>query len=279
MKKVYGVIGDPIGHSMSPVMHNDLFEHNEIDATYLAFHVKKGNLEAAVTGLKALGVSGFNVTVPHKTDIIPLLDDIDPLAKAIGAVNTVVNTNGKLIGFNTDGRGFVRALLNKGLSLTEQKVLVIGAGGAARAIYFSLAEAGVKEIDICNRTVEKALSLKEACPFSVETKVSSISEAEKTIVDYDLLIQTTLIGMSPQVDDTPIRFKALKTDCFASDIIYNPLETKFLKEAKFIGASIQNGVDMFVNQGALAFEIWTSIFPDTNRMTENVLKQLGGSSC
>jgi shikimate dehydrogenase len=279
MKKLYGVLGDPIAHSMSPVMINDLFDLYGIDASYLPFHVTPEGLEAAVKGLRAIGAAGFNVTVPHKTDIMPFLDEIDPLAKAIGAVNTVLNKEGRFIGYNTDGRGYVRGLTEDIPSLSGQTVLMIGAGGAARGIYFSMAEAGVKKIDICNRTPAKATELMESCPFPVQTEVYTIEKAEERLAHYDLLIQTTLIGMAPKIEESPLSLKRLKLGSFASDIIYNPLETKFLREASSVGASTQNGIEMFVYQGALAFEIWTGIFPDTERMKENVLKQLGGYPC
>jgi len=279
MKKLYGVMGDPISHSMSPVMMNDLFDLYEMDAAYVPFHVTSDGLETAVKGLRAIGVAGFNVTVPHKTDIMPFLDEIDPLAKAIGAVNTVKNQEGKLIGYNTDGRGYVRGLKEEIPSLSGQTVLMIGAGGAARGIYFSMAEAGVKKIDICNRTPSKATELMKTCPFPVETEVFPIEKAEERLGQYDLLIQTTLIGMAPNIEEAPLSLRGIKPASFASDIIYNPLETKFLKEASSAGARTKNGIEMFVYQGALAFEIWTGLFPDTERMKENVLKQLGGYSC
>ena len=279
MKKLFGVIGNPIVHSMSPVMHNDLFSHYEVEAEYFPFKVSEDDLKDAVRGLKAIGVAGFNVTVPHKAAVMPLLDRIDPLAQAIGAVNTVVNEQGMLTGYNTDGRGFVRGLSAKLPALPTKRVLVIGAGGAARAIYFSLAEAGVKKMDICNRTPSKAESLVNACPFVVETSILDLETAEKVMNKYDLIVQTTSIGMSPNIAEIPLAITSLKAGCFVSDIIYNPLETKFLKEAATLGATIQNGIDMFAYQGALAFEKWTGILPDTRRMKENVLKQLGGSQC
>lgn len=279
MKKLYGVIGDPIAHSMSPVMHNDLFNYYAIDATYLPLHVQSDNLEAAVKGFKAIGIGGFNVTIPHKTSIMPLLDEIDPLAEAIGAVNTVVNVEGLLKGYNTDGRGFVLGIRDKLSSLGDQKVLLVGAGGAARAIYFSLAEAGVKRIDICNRTLEKGLEIANGCAFPVETEVIDRYTSEKQLEQYDLIVQTTSIGMAPNITESPLTIQKLKQNCVVSDIIYNPLETKFLQEAAAAGVKVQNGIDMFVNQGALAFEKWTGIFPDTERMRQNVLRQLGGSSC
>jgi shikimate dehydrogenase len=279
VKKLFGVIGDPIAHSMSPVMHNELFQHYGIDACYLQFHVKQKELKEAVRGLKALKASGFNVTVPHKVAIIPLLDEIDPLAAAIGAVNTVVSRDGKLIGYNTDGNGFVRGLTEHVDDLKNKTVLMIGAGGAARALYFSLAKQGVRKLDIYNRTHDKAKQLISECPYQVASEVYEKKQAEERLGEYDIIIQTTSIGMSPKTEETPLGVENLRADAFVSDIIYNPLETRILREAAQKGARTQNGLDMFVYQGALAFELWTGIFPDTGRMRRNVERQLGGSLC
>ncbi|MDZ5470909.1 shikimate dehydrogenase (plasmid) [Bacillus sp. 31A1R] len=279
MKKLYAVIGDPIGHSMSPAMHNDLFQHYKIDAHYHALHVKSEQLEDAIKGLKAIGISGFNVTIPHKVKIISLLDRVDSLALSIGAVNTVVNEDGQLVGYNTDGSGYLTGIRNELSSLEDKKVLIIGAGGAARAIYFSMADAGIKQIDLTNRTVNKALSLIHDCPYAVQSEALELNETEKQLIEYDIVIQTTSIGMSPERDYIPLSLHNLKTNAFVSDIIYNPLETLFLQNAKEKGASIQNGISMFVHQGALAFQKWTGILPDLDRMKNIVLKQLGGNIC
>jgi shikimate dehydrogenase len=279
VKKLFAVLGNPIGHSMSPVMHNDLFSFYNIDADYLPFQVKEEDLEAAVKGLKAIGVGGFNVTVPHKSKIIPFLDGMDELAANIGAVNTVVNENGKLIGYNTDGPGFIKGLKRLMPQIVGQKVLIIGAGGAARAIYLTLAKEEALVVDIANRTIEKARELIKDCPYSVSSSAYSFDEASDSLGNYDLIIQTTLIGMSPKINEQPISLNNLRKQTVVCDIIYNPLETQLLKDAYQHGASIQNGLDMFVYQGALAFEKWTGIFPDVERMRDNVLKQLGGRTC
>ncbi|QED48713.1 shikimate dehydrogenase [Cytobacillus dafuensis] len=276
MKKLFAVLGDPIAHSMSPAMHNDLFSIYGMDAHYHPFHVKRGSLEEAIKGLKAIGIAGFNITVPHKETIIPLLDEIDPLAKSIGAVNTVVNVNGKLIGYNTDGSGYVKGLIEEFPLINDKNVLIIGAGGAARAIYFTMAEAGVRRVDISNRTVSKAEVIVEECPYAANSNVYGMNEAENILGEYDLIIQTTPKGMAPDSFELPLSLHNLNRDTFVSDIIYNPLETKFLGEAKKKGARIQNGLNMFVFQGALAFEKWTGIFPETSRMKANILTQLGG---
>lgn len=276
MKKLYAVIGDPIGHSMSPVMHNDLFSFYGVEADYLPFQVKPGNLKDAVNGFKAIGAGGFNVTVPHKSEIIQYLDEVDELARNIGAVNTVVNQGGRLVGYNTDGPGFLRGLTTAFPAITEKKILVLGAGGAAKAIYFTLAKEKPAVIDIANRTVERAINLIDECPYSTVSTAYSLDEAGKHLEEYDLIVQTTTIGMSPQVKEQPMDLKNLRPQTMVCDIIYNPLETLLLQDARQRGAQIQNGIDMFVFQGALAFEKWTGIFPDVARMREIVLKQLGG---
>ncbi|KQL20594.1 shikimate dehydrogenase [Cytobacillus solani] len=276
MKKLFAVIGDPIAHSMSPAMHNDLFQAYGIDAHYQPLNVKRENLKEAVIGLKAIGIAGFNITIPHKETIIPFLDKLDPLAEAIGAVNTVVNEDGKFVGYNTDGSGYLQGLLTLLPEITEKNILIIGAGGAARALYFTLAQAGVNRLDIYNRTTQKAKALINDCPFRVPSAAIGKEEAEKNLADYQLLIQTTPIGMAPNIESLPLSLHNLQTDALVSDIIYNPLESKFLREAKNKGAKIQNGLDMFVYQGALAFEKWTGIFPNIERMKNIVLNQLGG---
>lgn len=278
MKKLFGVIGDPIAHSMSPAMHNDAFSQIGIDGYYHPFRVSPDDLAAAVYGMKAIGVQGFNVTIPHKSAIIPLLDEIDPLAKAIGAVNTVVRENGGWKGYNTDGAGFVRGLRGAYEGpLEDKRVLLIGAGGAARAIYYTLASEKVSQIDIANRTCEKAESLVNSCPYPVTGSVQTTAKAAEKLGEYDIIIQTTSIGMAPNVDASPISMENIKAGTFVSDIIYNPLETTYLREAKKRDARVQNGLKMFVYQGALAFEKWTGHTPDLHRMEEMVCTQLGGS--
>ncbi|OLN23425.1 shikimate dehydrogenase [Domibacillus antri] len=280
MKNLYGVIGDPIAHSMSPAMHNDAFLSLGMDAHYQPFLIKREDLPVAIPGMKAIGISGFNVTVPHKTAIMPLLDEVDPLASAIGAVNTVVHENGKLIGYNTDGAGFIRGLHEEyGQPILDKRILIIGAGGAARAIYFTLGQQGAEYVDIANRTLDNAEQLKARCPYPVETFIFTLEEAEEKLADYDVIIQTTSIGMSPKMEESPLQLHNIRPDAFLSDIIYNPAETAIMKEAKKRGANVQNGLRMFAYQGALAFEKWTGILADPDRMEKIVLDKLGGKTC
>jgi shikimate dehydrogenase len=276
MKKIYGVIGYPIGHSMSPVMHNDAFSYHDIDGYYTAFQVHPDDLEDAIKGMKALQIGGFNVTTPHKVQVMEYLDEIDDMAKAIGAVNTVVHQDGKLIGYNTDGLGYVRALQEVGGELKDKKIVIIGAGGACRAIFFTLVSMGVQHVDIANRTIQRASELIADSLGTLQSQALTLIEAERQIEKYDIIINTTTVGMYPNTDELPISLEKIKRDSIVSDIIYNPLETRLLKVASEKGAVTQNGVGMFAYQGALAFEKWTGIMPNIERMKKIVEEQLGG---
>lgn len=277
MKKLYGVIGDPIGHSMSPDMHNDAFQALGIQAHYQPFHVMEADLPKAVEGMKAIGISGFNVTVPHKTAVMPLLDEVDPLAQAIGAVNTVVREQNRFIGYNTDGEGFLAGLMAEyDGDVLSKRILLVGAGGSARAIYYTLSQKGAQKIDIANRTAARAEELKKRCPYPVETFVLTMEEASKQLANYDIIIQTTSIGMSPHAESMPLSLDHIRSDAFVADIIYNPIETVLMKEARARGASAQNGAKMLSFQGALAFEKWTGTMPDPSRMETIIYNKLGG---
>lgn len=277
MNQIFGVIGYPIAHSMSPDMHNDSFKHLGIQAMYLPFAVRPEDLQDAIKGMKAIGIQGFNVTIPHKTDIMPFLDKIDSLAAEIGAINTVKLEGGEYVGYNTDGLGFVKGIKEQlQSSLADQKVLIVGAGGAARGIYYSLLQEGARHVDIANRTISKGEQLIAGKTSETKSVVFSIAEAEKILSEYTLIINTTSIGMHPNINESPLSLKNMKPLALVSDIIYNPLQTKLLKEAANKGALIQNGIPMFVHQGALAFQLWTGKQPDTERMRKIVLTKLGG---
>lgn len=276
MKKWYAVIGDPIAQSMSPAMHDAWFKENGIDASYVPIRVEAGDLEATVQSLKLLGCSGWNVTVPHKTAIIPFLDNVDEAAKQMNAVNTVcVLEDGTLFGTNTDGRGFYKALEEAYPGeVTNRSVLIIGAGGAASGISFALHEAGCQSLTFTNRTVEKAEQLSVKYPHA---KVHSIQEAEKAIHQFSLLVQTTSVGMNFAQSGVPLDPSGIQKDAIVADIIYNPLETEFLRDARFAGGRTMNGIGMFVHQGALAFKLWTGVYPDTSKMIQTISEKLGGN--
>jgi len=241
-------------------MHQAAFRDLGIAAEYTAVHVKEDQLADWVKQFCLQGGNGFSVTIPHKQAILQYLDEIDPLAARIGAVNAVLYDEGVLSGFNTDGLGFVQGI-NQFQLEREVNVLMIGAGGAARGIYYALLEAGYNNIVMANRTVEKA---KEMTDHAI-----SIQEAEEQLGDFQLVIQTTSVGMID--NELPLQLNKLRSETVVCDIIYNPLKTKFLEVAEQKGAVIQNGLEMFARQGACAFEIWTGQAPNIELMKKAVL--------
>ncbi|QDP99476.1 shikimate dehydrogenase [Lysinibacillus fusiformis] len=275
MKKWFAVIGDPIEHSKSPAMHNAWFEEMAIDATYIPVHVTSQNLEAAVNGFKTLGASGWNVTIPHKTAIIPFLDELDQLAEKMGAVNTVVRTKeGKLKGYNTDGVGFVRSLEEAvGKSHKEKPVLLIGAGGAARGIAFAMHQLGYTNLTIANRTVANAQTIVDEMGTG---RAISLAQAEETLADFSILVQMTSAGLATGNFSMPFSLDRLAKGAIVADIVYNPLMTPFLQAAEEKGATVVTGLGMFVHQGAIAFNYWLDEYPNTNSMIAQLKAQLGG---
>ena len=276
--KVLCVIGHPIEHSMSPVMHNAAIKELILDYIYLAFDVPPKDLEKAVLGFKKYDMKGINITIPHKETIIQYLDQIEPLAEKIGAVNTIKNINGVLIGKNTDAFGAKKALIDAGCKIKGKKVLILGAGGAARAISFALS-GEIDEIFVCNRTEKRAFKLAKELEDKMKIPATGKDLSKETLKSLlnkaDILINTTPIGTYPDVKKSPISKELLTDRLFVYDIIYNPLQTQFLKDASEIGCKTLNGIDMFVNQGALAFEWWTDKKPNIILMKEKIIEQLG----
>jgi shikimate dehydrogenase len=260
--KICGLFGDPVAHTVSPAMHNAAFEELGMDGIYLPFRVSKGALAGAVEGARALNFMGFNVTIPHKVAVIPYLDGLDPVAEKIGAVNTVVNRDGELRGYNTDAEGFLRALLERGVEPAGKNAVVLGAGGAARAIAYTLAERGAC-LTILNRLLELdwAGDIAELLvhSFHRETRVLELGpeNLEKALDKADVLVNATSVGMSPESDGTPVLARLLRPGLLVFDIVYNPVRTRLLREAEAAGAGTIGGVDMLAWQGALAFEKWT----------------------
>ncbi|WP_332647328.1 shikimate dehydrogenase [Lysinibacillus sp. 54212] len=275
MKKWFAVIGDPIAQSKSPEMHNAWYEEGQVDAAYIPVHVKPENLEEAVAAFKLLGTSGWNVTIPHKQAIIPYLDELDDLAEKMGAVNTVVRTkDGKLKGYNTDGAGFVRSLEDAiGTDYRNAPLLLIGAGGAARGISFALQQEGYTNITIANRTEKNAQAIINELGIG---RAITLAEAESTLDEFKIFIQTTPAGMSTGEFELPFSLDKFPTGAIAADIVYNPLMTPFLLAAEKKGAKIVNGLGMFVHQGAIAYELWLEDYPNTNSMIARLTAQLGG---
>jgi len=278
--RVCGVIGDPIEHTMSPVMHNAAFKELGLDYLYVPLRVKREELGKAVESVRALNIRGLNVTLPHKVAIISFLDELDPLARKIGAVNTIVNDDGVLTGYNTDATGFLQALLERGVEPKEKKVVILGAGGASRAISFILAERGAHLV-ILNRLLEldwaKELAQRVSKVFAKEVKALELNEKnlEMVLEGADILINATSVGMSPDVDETPVPARLLKPGLIVFDIVYNPIQTRLLKEAETAGAQTIGGLDMLAWQGAIAFEKWTGRKAPLDLMKKEAIKALG----
>jgi len=252
-----GLIGHPVGHSKSPEMMNRALRACGLPFVYLAFDVSPSELGAAVRGMQALGFRGWNVTIPHKVAVLEHLDEVEETAREIGAVNTVVSRDGRLIGYNTDSEGYLRSLVDEtGLVLADQRVLILGAGGAARAVAHALAGAGVESITIANRTREKAERLAESLRRKVAARAVSLSELERVVGETTLLVQTTSVGMHPETEAIPIDPSLLHDRMTVSDLVYRPRKTLLLREAEARGARIHGGLGMLLHQAALAFEKW-----------------------
>jgi len=253
VEKHYAVIGDPIQHSLSPEMHNTGYQALGVNAKYQRFQVKADRLAEAVKGLHALGFSGWNVTLPHKESILALLDTLTPQAKRAGAVNTVKIYEGQMIGHNTDGDGFVRSVEEELKGFLGKKAVLLGAGGASKGIALALAEQGMK-LHILNRTTEKAKELVQVIQREGGTAASGEFAPGDWLKDVDLLVQTTSVGLHRE--PFPFSLEGISKQALVVDIIFNPMETLFLKEAKQLGCRTQNGLEMLLYQGALAWEFW-----------------------
>jgi len=277
---VYGVIGDPIGHTLSPTIHNAAFNHLGLDFVFLAFHVKAVDLENAMRGMRGLGIHGLNVTMPHKSAVIGCLDEVDFTVRFLDSANTILNRDGKLSGFSTDGVGALKALLENGVELSRKKVLLLGAGGAAKAIAFALVQE-VGELAILNRSAEKAEELAETLGHMFSQKVvgGALSSAaiKKNLRDSDVLVNATSAGMKPNLSQSLVAPEWLRSDLAVMDIIYNPVETKLAKDAKAAGAKVISGVEMLIYQGAESFEIWTGKSAPIEVMRKAALNKLSSS--
>ncbi len=263
--RVFGVIGYPVSHSLSPAMHNAAFRALDIPAVYGAFEVSPEDLSLAIAGMRALGIGGLSVTVPHKEAVMAHLDEIDPVASKIGAVNTVVNREGLLFGTNTDWLGVKRSLEEAGVGVSGRRAVVVGAGGAARAVVYALSEMGA-EVEIYNRTVEKAEVLAQALggrafPLSEITRASG-----------ELIIQTTSVGLKEW--RSPVPEEVLRNFRVAMDIVYVPLKTRFLAEAEAAGCRTIDGLKMLVYQGAEQFRLFTGQEAPVDLMYQAALARL-----
>lgn len=273
---VYGLIGNPVSHSISPLIHNTLFREMNLRSTYVPFKVE--NIGDFIQAFRELDVKGYSVTIPHKESVLHHLDASEPMAKKIGAVNTIVNKGGQLIGFNTDCKSAIQALEDllhtSGMGtennhFTGRWVTLLGAGGASRAIAYGLQERGA-HVTVINRKYERAQSLAR------DVGCLSGEFGDLPEIKTDILINATPAGMFPAVDETPVDKNQLKPNMLVFDTIYNPAETRLLREAKAQGCKIIGGLPMFVNQAAAQFELWTGIKPPLKLIEEIACKKLLG---
>jgi len=278
--KTLAIFGDPVGHSISPPMQGAALRALGIDMVYLAFRVRLEGLGAAVEAIRALGIRGVNVTIPHKERVIEFLDDIDEPARVLGAVNTIVNNNGVLKGYNTDVAGFINSLESETpITVYGHTALVVGAGGAARAVVYGLAVGGARRIIIANRTASRAEALaEELSAVSPKVEFTAISlddkEMESHLEKTDLLVNATSLGLKKEGRlDLPLRL--LNKKAVVSDVVYTPMETELITEARGLGLATHGGLGMLVGQGAMSFELWTGREAPVEVMKEAALEALG----
>ena len=270
---IVGLIGHPVEHSFSPPMHNAAFQALGMDYAYVAFDVNPDDLKSAISGASALNIKGFNVTIPHKIEVMGHLNELDEVARLIGAVNTIDFKN--LKGYNTDGIGAIKAI-EEVTSVKDKNVVVAGAGGASRAISFYLAKYGVESLTILNRNVDKAQNL--ACDITNSDLIGnvdsgSVSDISSHLKDADILVDTTPLGMDPRIDDEPVaKAGDMHEDLVVFDAVYNPNETVLIKEAIKAGAQPVYGIKMLLYQGAESFRIWTGVDAPVDVM-EKALRQ------
>lgn len=257
--RTYCIIGDPVSHSLSPAMHNAAFKSLSMDDVYIAYKVSPNELESSVESLRSVKISGFNVTIPHKTAVLQYLDEVDLLSRKAGAVNTVATINGRFKGFNTDIQGFLHPILTRNIDLRGLSVLLFGAGGSARAVVTSLSNVdGISKLVVANRTYSKSLELaKQAQLQGLTSSVSMIEEAKIMAKRFDLIVNTTSVGL--QSNESLLDSEDIDGGSIVYDLVYRPVVTKLLENARKRGARIIYGYEMLLEQGAQAFEIWTGL--------------------
>jgi len=273
--KIIAIFGDPVEHTKSPAMHNAAFDEMGMDYRYVPFHVRPESLGAAVQGIRALGIAGANITVPHKERAMEFLDDVDDEASRMGAVNTIVNRDGRLTGYNTDGRGFVHSLKeDAGFDPASKRVFLCGAGGAARGLGFALAAAGVRRIYIFDIDGPKRdrLVMDINSGFGREVARPSVLEPD-FIRGADLAVNSTPLGMH-ESDPLPMPENSFRAGQVVYDIVYNPAKTKTLMAAEAAGARAVNGLGMLLYQGVFAFEHWTGRTPPVDVMKRALLDRI-----
>lgn len=270
MSKTFAVIGDPIDHSLSPNIHSAAFRELKLECSFIAYRIPKGELADGIESLKKIKINGFNVTIPHKVEMMKYLDKTDESCSLIGAVNTVTNDQGILKGFNTDMDGFLDPLKKRKIVIKNAKILLLGAGGAARAIVAGFAKEKAKSITIANRTLEKANNLAQfANKIGLEANPKTIESIGNNLQEFDIIVNATSIGLKNE--PSPISFESLKPNTIVYDIVYMPMNTDFLKKAKEKDAIIIYGYEMLLGQAVRAFEIWHGIEAPYNAMKKALL--------
>ena len=270
--------GDPVDENPTGVIEETGYRIMDLNYRYLTIRVPRENLKEAVEGAKAMGFRGFNLTIPHKVNVIPMLDELTEAARVIGAVNTVVNTNGKLLGENTDGKGFLTSLTENGIDPAGKTVTLLGAGGAARAVGVELALAGARQIHVINRSEERGSELAAAIRERTSAGADYIPWVPGTAVpsDTDILVQCTNIGLYPDIEGKPdIDYSSLSEHMVACDVVFNRPNTPFLQEAAARGLMTINGLGMLVNQAALNFKLWTGEEAPVSEMTAALEAEFG----
>jgi shikimate dehydrogenase len=282
--KLLGVIGDPVAHSLSPVMHNAAIAHLGVDYVYLPLPVKPAELATAIAGFKAISLKGFSITIPHKQTIMPLLSDISSVAQAIGAVNTVINTPQGWVGTNTDVTGFLAPLKGQAHNWSQSVATILGNGGAARAVVAGCAQLGVAQVQVVGRDSAKLKNFLASwgdSPLAANLSVHTWPTLPSLLPHTDLLVNTTPIGMHPYINASPLRdmdAQLLKDSAIAYDLIYIPSPTQFLQQAKRQGAIAIDGLEMLVQQGAAALELWLDQTAPVEVMRQALKRQLGVGS-
>ena len=277
--KLCAVIGNPIGHSLSPAIHNAAFKATQLNYCYAAFEVS--NVEQAIQGMRGLGIRGFSITIPHKVAAMPFADELDPVAESIGSINTLINNEGVLKGYNTDGIGALRALESAGVALEGAEATILGSGGAARAIAFTLAaKSDLTKLNILGvvESEVKDLSKNVARQTSAKVVGELLNEEslETAMAHTNILIHCTPVGMHPNVDDSIVPVDLMSSPLVVFDIVYNPMETKLLREAKQKRCRTINGAEMFINQAIVQFELFTGQNAPEAVMRKVVMSSLRG---
>lgn len=275
------LMGDPVEHSFSPLIHNAAFREAGLNLVYVAFPVQENNLEAAIQGISAFAIRGASITIPHKVAATKYVDWLDPVAEKIGSINTIVNETGNLKGYNSDGMGALKALQEHGVGLEGKRVLILGSGGAARGIAFTLTmNTRLKKLCVLGILPDELSTLidnlRPVTKAEVVGEILNEKALEKQILSSEVVINCTPVGMYPKVLESPVPKDFLRKGLLVFDVVYNPLQTKLLRDAKSMGCDTISGIEMFINQAVVQFELWTGVKAPEEIMRAVILEQISG---